>query len=214
MKKLKYTEYINYKNSNSEYINNKTLNSKHVNYKKLNNIEELLSVREKGENYKYEKNISKINSEHDKVIKIGLENKEEVAELISRELNLKKPIKAKDIEKYKNEFIDKHFRRSQADVVYKLKRKDVFFLIEHQSSVDNLMPIRILTYQTRIMQSAIGMNNKTRPKKVKKFPTVIPIVTYIGKEKWKVQQKLKNVQEQLEGEEIYGLRRLLFSRCT
>ena len=43
----------------------------------------------------------------------------------------------------------------EADVVYKIKNKNVFILIEHQSSVDYKMSYRIMRYKYAIIESAI-----------------------------------------------------------
>ena len=62
-------------------------------------------------------------------------------------------INVKNIEKYNSSFINKIYQNKEADIVYKLKNREIFFLIEHQSKVDYSMPKRILEYQVLIMNS-------------------------------------------------------------
>ena len=57
----------------------------------------------------------------------------------------------------------KYLKNKEADVIYKLKNREVFFLIEHQTKIDYTMPLRILEYETQIMESAIdNVNDKIR----------------------------------------------------
>ena len=75
-----------------------------------------------------------------------------------------------------------------------MRNKDIFFLIEHQSSVDYSMNFRLEEYKLEIMKSAIDKEKvKTKEYEV---PTVIPIVLYTGKEKWTVRRKLSMVQDE------------------
>ncbi len=75
-----------------------------------------------------------------------------------------------------------------------MKDKDIYFLIEHQSSVDYSMNFRLEEYKLEIMKSAIDKYKiKTKEYEV---PTVIPIVLYTGKEKWTVRRKLSIVQDE------------------
>ena len=87
-----------------------------------------------------------------------------------------------EIEKYEKEFRTEEFRNIEADVVYKVKNKNVFILIEHQSSLDLKMAYRILRYKNAIIESAI--NKRKLKEKNYKIPKVIPIVLYTGKRKW------------------------------
>ena len=126
-----------------------------------------------------------------------LEDKTQVAELINRCLKLKDKIKPKNLEIYNSSFIDQKFSNQECDIVYKKKRQQIFFLIEHQSKIDYSMPKRILKYQIAIMEMA--MKNKKIIKKNEKLPLVIPIVIYTGTGKWNVAKYIKDCQEQLEG---------------
>ncbi len=139
----------------------------------------------------------KVNNPHDKIFRMILEDKTQVAELINRCLKLKDKIKSKNLEIYNSSFIDPKFSNQECDIVYKKKGQQIFFLIEHQSKVDYSMPKRILKYQIAIIEMA--MKNKKTMKKEEKLPLVIPIVIYTGTERWNVAKHIKDCQEQLEG---------------
>ncbi len=121
-----------------------------------------------------------------------LEDKTQVAELINRCLKLKEKIKPKDLEIYNSSFIDQKFSNQECDIVYKKKRQQIFFLIEHQSRIDYSMPRRILKYQIAIMEMAI--KSRRRMKKNEKLPLVIPIVIYTGTGNWNVAKYIKDCQ--------------------
>ena len=137
-----------------------------------------------------------VDKEHDKIFKAIFDNKKEAAQFINKALKLENEIKEEQLEKYNSSYITRAFQSQEADIVYKIKEKNVFFLIEHQSTIDYSMPYRILIYQMEIMRSAIEVSKiKTKEYKI---PTVIPIVLYTGKQKWNAVQTLRDSQEVLE----------------
>lgn len=149
-------------------------------------------------NEKYEIFNKKINQPHDKTIRSVLDKKDEVINLIDKALKFyEKGIKLKsvDIEKYNRKFITKEFQNSEADIVYKIKDKNIFFLIEHQSKIDYTMPYRILKYSIEIIDSAIDL--KQMRKKDYEYPCVYPIVIYTGTTKWKVKRHFEQKQAYL-----------------
>lgn len=95
-----------------------------------------------------------------------------------------------ELEKYESKFITKVFTNSEADVVYKLKNKNIFFLIEHQSKIDYSMPYRILSYTSSILNSAI--DKKKLKNKSYKLPLVISIVLYSGNKPWDAKRSLND----------------------
>ena len=99
-----------------------------------------------------------------------------------------------EIEKYTSSYVTKNLENSEADIVYKLKDKNIFFLLEHQSKVDNVMAYRIARYQFEIIDSVIKDTNGKYKNKSYKFPQVIPIVIYIGKGKWTAKQRFEEMQ--------------------
>ena len=113
---------------------------------------------------------------------------------------IKTKLKAEEIEKYTSSFVNKIFENREADIVYKYKNKNIFFLIEHQTKIDYSMQYRILEYEIEIMKSAIDIR-KVKNKEYK-LPLVIPIVLYTGKKKWDAKRYLEESQETLDGVKI------------
>lgn len=124
-----------------------------------------------------------------------LDQKEEAVKFINKTLKLN--IKKEEIEKYNSSFISKTFQNKEADIVYKIKDKNIFFLIEHQSKIDYSMPFRLLEYEVAIIRSAID-KSKIKNKSYK-IPLVMPIVLYTGKQKWNANKYLERSQEKIQG---------------
>ena len=168
-------------------------------------------MAEEGENY-YSRNsedfknpekinniIAPINNEHDKIFRKILSNKQEAANFINKTLNLKKPIQPEQLEKYNSSFITEKLQNRESDVIYKIKDKKIFILIEHQTKMDYKMPYRILEYEYELIRSE--NDYKKLGSKDYKIPAVIAIVLYTGKQKWNVKKYIEEVQERLEGYE-------------
>ena len=136
----------------------------------------------------------RVHQEHDKMIKKILENKKEAAEFINRAIKLCEPIKPDDLINYNKEYITEFFEIRAADVVYKFKNNNVFFLIEHQRKVDYSMPYRIFEYKSEILKS--NVDREGIKQKSYKVPLIIAVVIYTGLGNWKVPQNLLQVQEQ------------------
>ncbi|MFR0922304.1 MAG: Rpn family recombination-promoting nuclease/putative transposase [Clostridia bacterium] len=136
-----------------------------------------------------------MNHQHDKIFRTVLDRKSDALALINKALNTQ--LEVQDIEKYNSSFINKVFQNREADIVYKIKDRSIFILIEHQTKVDYLMPYRILEYEVAIMQSAIDLDKIKN--KESKIPLVIPIVLYTGNKKWNAKKYLEENQEKIEG---------------
>ena len=87
----------------------------------------------------------------------------------------------------------------ESDVIYKIKDKKIFLLIEHQTKIDYKIPYRILEYEYELIRSE--NDYKKLGTKDYKIPAVIAIVLYTGKQKWNVKKYIEDVQERLEGYE-------------
>ena len=120
----------------------------------------------------------RINNEHDKIFRTVLDKKTDVSKFLNKFLGLN--IKIEELEKYNSSYIDLKFKNKEADIVYRIKDKNIFLLIEHQTKIDKDMPYRLLDYSNGIMRSA---------SEDKKRPSVIPIVLYTGKTKWKIENE-------------------------
>ena len=151
-------------------------------------------IKEDEEQYNPKSN-SITNSEHDKLFKKILENREQTAEFLDMVLGSGKDITAKNLELYNKEFITDKFEKNETDIVYKVTNLNVYIIIEHQSTADRTMPYRVRKYKTALMDSAI--NKKEMKKANYKFPRIIAIVLYTGKQKWE-NLKLEDMQEPLE----------------
>ncbi len=148
------------------------------------------------ESEEFNKNKSKIDKEHDKIIKRVFQSKKEATRFISKVIGSK--IKPSDLIVSQNSFVTSELRYREADIVYKIRNKNVVILIEHQTRVDYRMAYRILNYQIEIMR----VNEVENPKKEDKECLVIPIVLYTGKEKWTAKNYIKEIQERLYEEKI------------
>ena len=143
-----------------------------------------LELNDVNESYQYGQN--KINQYHDKIFKDLFTNKKETALFINRYLGLKgtkNEIKEKDLQKCDTEYITKEKEKLESDILYKLKEKEIYFLIEHQSTVDFSMAERILEYD---------------------MPGIYPIVLYTGKRKWTAKTELIQMQK-----DCYGIEKRL-----
>ena len=139
---------------------------------------------------------AKIHHEHDKMVKKILENKKEATNFINRTIKMYQSIKPEDLINYNKEYITDFFEIREADVVYKFKNNNVFFLIEHQRKVDYSMPYRIFEYKSEILKS--NVDRERIKQKSYKVPLIIAVVIYTGSGKWKVPQNLLQMQEQCE----------------
>ena len=149
------------------------------------------TLQEQEEKYKrLEQQENRVNNEHNKVFRKILSDKIEVTKFLNEQLKIN--LKPGDIEQYNTSYINTLMQNEEADVVYKLKSKNEFFLIEHQSKVDYRMPFRILKYEMAIIESAI--DEKECKKKDYLYPRVNAIVLYTGKQKWNVAKTFNEAQ--------------------
>ena len=140
--------------------------------------------------YHYE--VRKKHQKHDKIVRDILNNKEEVVKIINRYVKPEDKLRKEEIEKYETSYITKNFQNKEADIVYKVKGKEVYYLIEHQTKVEKAMAYRMTEYSLEIIRSRIG--NKALASE--KYPRVIPVVIYTGKEKWTSKLTLGEIQEE------------------
>lgn len=148
----------------------------------------------------FEEKNKKTNNEHDKIFRKILDIKSEAANFINDVLKPRKKVKAEEIEKYNSSLITKNLVNQECDIIYKIKDKNIFFLIEQQTKVDYTMPLRILEYEIAIIKSA--QNYKEYGKKNYRVPKVYSIVLYTGKRKWNAKTYINEMQEQLEGVKV------------
>ena len=147
-----------------------------------------MRLEDSGSEYFYEtKEERKIHNEHDKLVKKILEKPREVEFVVRKALGIKEKL---EIEEVRNEFITIDYRGKQVDLLYKIKGKEVYLLIEHQSTQDVKMPYRILEYEVQIIDRSFRKNNY----QTEKLAKVIAVVIYTGPGEWKMPQRLEEIQ--------------------
>lgn len=137
---------------------------------------------------------------HDTSFRNVLANKREAYLFINNVLKLKdteNEIAMEQLEQCDNRYITKTYYNKETDILYKIKNRQVYFLIEHQSSVDYEMPKRIMEYVIEILRK--NVEQKEIKNKRYKLPLIIPIVLYTGNKKWNVKDYIVEIQEEVSG---------------
>ena len=150
----------------------------------------VLGVKEEGVEYNYK--TKEKHQKHDKIVRDILNDKEEVCKIINKYGQIKNKTTKEEIEKYETSYITKNFQNKETDIVYKVKAKEIYYLIEHQTKVEKNMAYRMAEYSLEIMRSRILTNNV----QVGNYPKIIPIVIYTGKPKWTAERFLNSIQEE------------------
>ena len=139
------------------------------------------------DNNKLKVNIS-LHHSHDKSIRMLLKDRNEATRFINKVVFNEEKIKIGDIEEYTENFITSNYKDKVADIVYKYCPIDgVYFLIEHQTKIDQNMPIRIAEYSLEIMKAEYKKGKRAE---------IIAIVLYTGKRKWNVPTNLGTVSKE------------------
>jgi len=129
------------------------------------------------------------NNPHDKVFKVSLSDLELARELIVNYLpnELVKQIDFKSLKLAPSAFHNKKLSKSEADILYScnllasgksIKPAYIYILIEHQSSQDKLLALRIHEYTLSIWRQHLKAGHKS-------LPIVMPLVVYAGAKKYK-----------------------------
>ena len=172
------------KENNNTKEQNKTKTNENIIQNKEDTIKTSKSTINTKRNIRQQLKARRINNEHDKIFRTVLDKKTDVSKFLNKFLGLN--IKTEELEKYNSSYIDPKFKNKEADIVYRIKDKNIFLLIEHQTKIDKDMPYRLLDYSNGIMRSA---------SEDKKRPSVIPIVLYTGKTKWKIENETIEKQQ-------------------
>ena len=146
-----------------------------------------LIVQETQEKYETETT----NYPHDKLIKDVLNTPKEFSEFINNFIaeTEEEKIEEKEIEQINNSYITNNYKTKEIDILYKQKEKEIYYLVEHQSTIDYSMPYRMINYNIAILNN-IKDKRKIKTKEYK-TPKIIPIVIYTGKGEWKAQTSYK-----------------------
>ena len=133
--------------------------------------------------------IDSIDKKHDKIFKNILSDVKEMQEFLKDFLEME--VNVEDLEKYKNSFITSNYKNKESDIIYKQKDKQIYYLIEHQSSLDSNMPTRILNYCVELMREV----QKDFKKQKNINPVIVPIVIYTGTKNWKIPINFSDTQK-------------------
>lgn len=141
---------------------------------------------------------------HDKVFKKILDNKKEFIHLIKRYTQYQTAnLEEEKLEKCSPKLITSSFKAKELDIIYKVKGRDVFIIIEHQSTIDYKMPERMTEYCIQLIRT-IKEGSKTE---TGLYPLICPIVFYTGRKRWDAPMSLTDMQE-----EYYGFEPLHYPR--
>ena len=128
-----------------------------------------------------EATIANANSIHDKLYRGFLKNKIEFSCFLSNFFNINIP--SNNLIEVSSNFVTEKFENKTSDIIYNVKNEPLYFLLEHQSSIDRRMNIRILEYYTNLIKN-IFTSSGTR-NKYYIIPKIIPILIYTGGRPWK-----------------------------
>ena len=103
------------------------------------------------------------------------------------------------LEKVSGSYITDDLRDREDDIIWRIRMQGaevdewiyVYLLLEFQSSVDNFMAVRILTYIGLLYQDLI----KAKKIKAGKLPPVFPLVLYNGVRTWNAEREVENLIE-------------------
>lgn len=146
-----------------------------------------------------EKQEKSVTQKHDKSFKDILANGNEMVEFLKKFIGIK--VKSEEIEQQKNNYINKQFEKRESDIIYKIKNKEIYILVEHQSKVDKRMPRRIFEYCMGIMMEL----EKNQKEDDGSNPIIIPVVIYTGVNKWNVKTNFSDTQNADEGYQEYKI---------
>ncbi len=161
----------------------------------------VMQLAEESVEYQLEGSNKKDTKEGEEIKKI-LQNKEEVSELINQFLEPREKIKKEELMSYQNSYIIRKHQSKEVSFIYKLRRQEIFFLIEHQSSINSHISYQLLNYCLDIMQEW-GKNKKTH--KIVRYPIIVPIIIYTGSQKWKIEKKEKDIEKRYKMQIDYNL---------
>ena len=125
-----------------------------------------------------------IHKAHDKYLKKLMAHKQVARDFLKNHLPIPilKKIDLSTLKATSETAIDDNWQELRNDVVFNCKTKKgqdayIYVLIEHQSTPDIFMPLRLLRYKMNILGKYL--DTKKRPKKI---PNIVSIVIYHGKE--------------------------------
>lgn len=114
---------------------------------------------------------------HDSLFRSTFSQPENAAGLIQSLLpgELAKQLRFDSLTLQSGSFVDQHLKNLHSDLLFTIDFLDgrqafIYILLEHQSSADPWMPLRMLSYQVRIWEKFIELNPNA-----KKLPVILPL---------------------------------------
>lgn len=142
-------------------------------------------------------------SAHDHSYKHLFSHREMVADLLTGFVNQPwvQELDLTSLEKVNASYITDDLRERADDVVWRVRFRDewlyVYLLIEFQSTVDNFMAVRLLTYIGLLYQDLIKSKQLPIPNAL---PPVFPIVLYNGAKPWHAAEELRSLIQPVPSE--------------
>jgi len=127
---------------------------------------------------------SNIHNPHDKLFKASLQHQEVAREFLEMCLpdDIKKDVDLSATTYCNTTFIDEQLKMSQSDVLFKTnvcgQESYIYILCEHQSTIDKIMPFRLMKYMVNVWDFHIQQCVKKNPLPL---PMIYPLVFFTGK---------------------------------
>ncbi|MEM9103421.1 MAG: Rpn family recombination-promoting nuclease/putative transposase [Pseudomonadota bacterium] len=124
----------------------------------------------------------KIHNPHDRVFKAAMKHAPAAKEFLQTVLPqpLQEAVQWQHTQLLETSFVDEQLQHQESDLIFELKlaqtRAFCYCLIEHQSSPDRLMPLRMLNYVSQFLLSY----TKQAEKPPQQLPAVYPVIFYHG----------------------------------
>mgnify|MGYP004540121965 CR=1 FL=1 len=160
-----YNDYL-------DYISNKKIKNIIQNQNKKVNTKE--SIEKSKQEAKEKDMTEKIKENLDKNIEELLEDEQEVSKIINDYFKIQIcDINSENLEK-------KQFKENKKSKIIKVKEKDIYFIIKLEKTPNYNIPYIIFN-------ECIELIKKLKEDYKEKKPVIIPIIIYIGNEKWNIQ---------------------------
>lgn len=160
-----YNDYL-------DYISNKKIKKLIQNQNKKVNTKE--SIEKSKQEAKEKDMTEKIKENLDKNIEELLEDEQEVSKIINDYFKIQIcDINSENLEK-------KQFKENKKSKIFKVKEKDIYFIIKLEKTPNYDIPYIIFN-------ECIELIKKLKEDYKEKKPVIIPIIIYIGNEKWNIQ---------------------------
>jgi len=140
--------------------------------------------------------MSQIHHPNDKLFKAAFGKKLVTKDFLLGRLpsDILEKIDINSLKRESDSFVHEKLKAYYSDVVYKVKTQEgdgyLFFLLEHQTKPDELMPLRLLEYDIAIMRHDVEQQRKAKTGTPITLPIVYNFVIYGGKEEWKYPRRL------------------------